>query len=381
MNNILEMPDDFIRSMLFLDMGDTVKVALRTSVPCYAFADLGGERYREDGNDVEPFHFKDHIFLFPKELLSRVPTFTVTFRPGLKNSVFKKIGDIIFSDFTYQPELLRSYEEELSSMDRGLSLKSKECGEVSPGCSYAIEHYETATGEPVVVNSLVYDANQFTMLCGTPQGTLDYRNQKDTVMNTVKFEREQGKDILAAFNADFFDMHGDCAPSGLCIKDGVIVANPHSERYFFAVKNDGTHIIDTLAGNPRLVYEIDQAVCGLNLLLENGKVKDVSTGEEFGTTPHPRTVVGLTEDGRVVILVIDGRRPWHSNGATLYECAMLLKDHGAVRGVNLDGGGSSTFIVKNTDGEPEMLNQPADLHRPYENLIRDVFDSILIIKK
>ena len=119
----------------------------------------------------------------------------------------------------------------------------------------------------------------------------------------------------------------------------------------------------------------------VNLLLDDGKVKDVSAGEEFGTTPHPRTVVGLTEDGRVVILVIDGRRPWHSNGATLYECAILLKEHGAVRGVNLDGGGSSTFIVKNTDGEPEMLNQPADLHRPYENLIRDVFDCILIVKK
>ncbi len=381
MKNILMMPKDFIRSVTFLDLGNTVKAAIRTTEKCYAFADLNGERYREDGNDLEPFHFKDHIFLFPKDILSHVPTFTVTFRFRIKNSVFKESGDVIFADFTYQPDQLHSYEKELSSMDRGLSLKKKECGEVSPGCSYAVEHYETAKNEPVVVHSFVYDATQYTMLCGTPQGTFDYRNQKETVMSTAKFEVEQGRDILAAFNADFFDMYGDCAPSGLCVKDGVIVANPHSERYFFAVTKSGNHVIDTLAGKPRLIGKIAQAVCGLNLLLEDGKVKDVAAGELFGSTPHPRTVVGLTEDDRVVILVIDGRRPWHSNGATLYECALLLKEHGAVRGVNLDGGGSSTFIVKNGDGELEMLNQPADLNRPFEDLIRDVFDSILIVKK
>ena len=128
-------------------------------------------------------------------------------------------------------------------------------------------------------------------------------------MDTVKYETARGRDVLAAFNADFFDMFGDCAPSGLCVKDGVIVANPQSDRYFFAVKKDGTHIIDTLAGKPRLLSELDQAVCGLNLLLDQGEVCDVSAGEYFGTRTHPRTVVGLTDDGRVVILVIDGRRP------------------------------------------------------------------------
>lgn len=190
-------------------------------------------------------------------------------------------------------------------------------------------------------------------------------------MDTVNYEVSQGRDILAAFNADFFDMFGDCAPSGLCVKDGVVVANPQSDRYFFAVKKDGTHIIDTLAGNPRLLGELDQALCGLNLLLDDGKIIDVSVGELFGSGTHPRTVVGLTEDDRVIILVIDGRRPWHSNGATLCESAMLLKEHGAVRGVNLDGG-SGTFIVKTGEGY-EMLNQPADLHRPFDDLVRDVF--------
>jgi len=379
--SIVSCPNDFIDSVLYVDFGDRIKAAIRTSVKCYAFADLSGVRFCEEGNLAEPFHFKDHIFFFPKETLMRTRDFTVTFRFRAENEVFQKSGDVIFRDFSFDPDALSSYEEEFAKMDRGLVCKKRETGVVAKGAEYAIEHYETRAGEPVVVHAFLYDSKTFTMLCGTPQGTFDYRGQKETVMDTVNFEVSRGRDILAAFNADFFDMFGDCAPSGLCVKDGVVVANPQSDRYFFGVKKDGEHIIDTLAGKPRLLQELDQVVCGLNLLLEDGKVCDVAVGELFGMRTHPRTVVGLTEDARVIILVIDGRRPWHSNGATLRECAMLLKEHGAVRGVNLDGGGSSTFIIKKEDGTREMLNHPADLHRPFDDLVRDVFNSILIVKK
>ena len=380
MKSILTCPEGFVPSVLYVDFGDHVKVAVRTDAKCYAFADLGGVRIREEGNLAEPFHFKDHIFLFPKELLLSLRTFTVTFRFREENDVFHHHGDVIFKEIPFDPEELVSYESEFSKMNRGLVCKKREEGAVYDGASFAVEHYETPAGEPVVVHAFTYDTKAFTMLCGTPQGTYDYRNQKETVMDTVEYEVSRGKDILAAFNADFFDMFGDCAPSGLCVKDGTVVANPQSERYFFGVKKDGTHIIDTLCGKPRLLEELDQAVCGLNLLLENGEIRDVSVGEYFGSRTHPRTVVGLTEDDRVVILVIDGRRPWHSNGATLHECALLLKEHGAVHGVNLDGGGSSTFIVKKGETR-EMLNHPADLHRPFDDLIRDVFNCILIVKK
>lgn len=380
MKSIIDCPDTFVPSVLYVDFGERIKVAVRTEEKCYAFADLGGKRIPEEGNLAEPFHFKDHIFYFPKDVLFEKREFTVTFRYRAENAVFHEAGDVIMRDFKFDPEELVSYEEEFEKMDRHLVCKSRELGEVTEGLAYAIEHYRTAKGEPVVVHTLIFDTKEFTMLCGTPGGTYDYRDQKETVMDTVKFELSRGRDILAAVNADFFDMFGDCAPSGLCVKDGVVVANPQSDRYFYGVKKDGTHVIESLAGQPHLLKELDQAVCGLNLLLENGEVCDVSVGEFFGSRTHPRTVVGLTEDGRVIIHVIDGRRPWHSNGATLRECALLLKEHGAVRGVNLDGGGSSTFIVKKEDGH-EMLNHPADLHRPFDDLVRDVFNSILIVKK
>ncbi|MBQ3076094.1 MAG: hypothetical protein IJC26_08490, partial [Clostridia bacterium] len=275
MKSILTCPEDLVPSVLYVDFGDRIKAAVRTNVKCYAFADLGGKRFCEEGNLAEPFHFKDHIFYFPKELLSDQRKFTVTFRFREENDLFHQSGDVIFKEISYDPSALCSYEEEFAKMDRGLTCKEREEGKLCPGAEFAIEHYETRDGEPVVVHSFLYDAKKFTMLCGTPGGTYDFRDQKETVMDTVNYETAAGREILAAFNADFFDMFGDCAPSGLCVKDGVIVANPQSERYFFGVKKDGTHIIDTLAGQPRLLAELDQAVCGLNLLLDEGKICDV----------------------------------------------------------------------------------------------------------
>ena len=84
MKSILTCPEGFVPSVLYVDFGDHVKVAVRTDAKCYAFADLGGVRIREEGNLAEPFHFKDHIFLFPKELLLSLRTFTVTF-PAQEN--------------------------------------------------------------------------------------------------------------------------------------------------------------------------------------------------------------------------------------------------------------------------------------------------------
>ena len=69
-----------------------------------------------------------------------------------------------------------------------------------------------------------------------------------------------------------------------------------------------------------------------------------------------------------------------SCGASLREMAQICADVGMVNAINLDGGGSSTFIVKKEE-ELTMLNRPADLMRPDEPLIREIFNSILVVKK
>jgi exopolysaccharide biosynthesis protein len=96
-------------------------------------------------------------------------------------------------------------------------------------------------------------------------------------------------------------------------------------------------------------WKMETAVGGGPVLVQDGKVA-ISNNEElkFGGKGifdrHPRTAMGYTEDGKLIILVIEGRNP-KAQGATLTEEAQILKDLGCVEALNLDGGGSSCLLV------------------------------------
>jgi Phosphodiester glycosidase len=93
------------------------------------------------------------------------------------------------------------------------------------------------------------------------------------------------------------------------------------------------------------------AVGGFPMLLENGRLVACTT--DCGV--QPRTGVGVTADGRILLVVVDGRQPRWSVGPTAVEFARILRDLGAVTALNLDGGGSSTMVV-----EGELVNRPSD---------------------
>jgi hypothetical protein len=80
---------------------------------------------------------------------------------------------------------------------------------------------------------------------------------------------------------------------------------------------------------------------------------------------HPRTAIGVNRNGRYVYLVVvDGRQPFYSQGATFQELAELLKDLGAHFAMALDGGGSSTLVMAGENGEAVVLNSPIDSYIP-----------------
>jgi hypothetical protein len=78
---------------------------------------------------------------------------------------------------------------------------------------------------------------------------------------------------------------------------------------------------------------------------------------------QPRTAVGATANGTILMVVVDGRRAGYSVGLTLVQLAKFMKREGAVRAVNLDGGGSSEMWVKGN-----IVNRPSDgAERPVTN--------------
>jgi len=66
----------------------------------------------------------------------------------------------------------------------------------------------------------------------------------------------------------------------------------------------------------------------------------------------------------LTIVIVDGRQPGYSQGATLLELAGILLEFNVHNGMNLDGGGSSTLVVMDSEGKSKVLNSPVDNHIP-----------------
>lgn len=105
--------------------------------------------------------------------------------------------------------------------------------------------------------------------------------------------------------------------------------------------------------------DVTDAIGGGPTLLEHGHVHVMARQQHFRSDVAygraPRTAIGLTEDGKYLLVTIDGRQPGYSMGATLTELAWTMKDLGAVDALNLDGGGSTTMWLKG-----HTLNRPSD---------------------
>jgi len=79
----------------------------------------------------------------------------------------------------------------------------------------------------------------------------------------------------------------------------------------------------------------------------------------------PRTALGFNKNGRwMYLVVVDGRQPFYSAGATFDEMADILIAHGAYFGMSLDGGGSSTMVIQGKNDQPLILNSPIDQYVP-----------------
>lgn len=108
------------------------------------------------------------------------------------------------------------------------------------------------------------------------------------------------------------------------------------------------------------VYEgVEHVLAGGPRLLESGSPKITAEAERFqpdvARGRAPRTAVGVTPAGELLLVTVDGRDAKHSIGLTLPELASLMQELGAHDALNLDGGGSTTAFL-----EGKTLNRPSD---------------------
>ena len=96
-------------------------------------------------------------------------------------------------------------------------------------------------------------------------------------------------------------------------------------------------------------WHMQTAIGGGPALIHDGNIKITNKEEQMFVggekDKHPRTAMGYTQSGKLIILVIQGRFSGIAEGATLSQEAQILADIGCYEALNLDGGGSSCMLV------------------------------------
>lgn len=180
--------------------------------------------------------------------------------------------------------------------------------------------------------------------------------------------------VQVAINGDFFhpfyerspinfypdagegtDVHGLAISGGETYSSGF--ATGAFETMYISVDNQVTFSAPD--------FEPFYAISGNWLLVENGQFNPPNEMIGDASGPQPRTAVALDASGRtLMLLLIDGRQPNYSEGATFAELADILIEYGAYTALNLDGGGSVTLVIEGENGRPQVLNSPIHTRIP-----------------
>lgn len=186
----------------------------------------------------------------------------------------------------------------------------------------------------------------------SPTSKIAQNRNFDLAINTVFFANER-KDRPEAIKY----AEGDPAASvSIVAFNGKILTAHRGGSPILFDKNNRASIGSLNAVPP----DSKVVVSGNQQIVFRGKPVSIPPGGERA----PRTAIGTANNGKqLIIFVIDGRRPSWSVGMTLTELAQTLADLGCEHAINLDGGGSTTLVVKRmTSSGPEWkpLNTPSD---------------------
>ncbi|XP_041650229.1 N-acetylglucosamine-1-phosphodiester alpha-N-acetylglucosaminidase-like [Cheilinus undulatus] len=182
------------------------------------------------------------------------------------------------------------------------------------------------------------------------------RNHRVTVQETAEVAG-----CMYALNAGFFNTTtdgclGNVVSNGKLVRDSQGVQNAQ-----FGIRKDGSLVFGYLSQGDVLdqANPFVQLVSGVVWLLRNGevyinqsleaecnKLVDQELFRDFVDVLSGRTVVGHDIQGNLILFHVDGQT--NERGMNLWEVAEFLKKNGVINAINLDGGGSSSFVINGT---------------------------------
>ncbi|MFH2010037.1 MAG: phosphodiester glycosidase family protein [bacterium] len=166
---------------------------------------------------------------------------------------------------------------------------------------------------------------------------------------------------VAAMNAGFFVMDGQCGPVGLVKIDGQLLATNGTNRAALGFDTAGVPLMDWVdAGQDWPAAH--HALGGLPMLMQDSVVEVTweleGAGSSFTFSRHPRTAACVDGGGNVRLVTFDGRTD-AGGGIALDDLADWLSGQGCVDAMNFDGGGSTSMWIA---GQPYggVVSYPSD---------------------
>ena len=249
------------------------------------------------------------------------------------------------------------------------SVFSSEYSVLAPGISQKINYAQTADGKQIVyyVATVEVERDDVDILVNykdnkppVPGAHIGLQRVEDQVAALIKNnqDKENFYPIVATNGAGYNISNG--TPSGLVMMQGVEYY-PVKAPGFFAILKDGTAMIGTEKDFNQHKDDIKEGIAAFGaVLVKDGKMS-VTKSANYASSRASRTAIGIKADGSVVMMVLDGRQLPFSAGGAMEEIAQIMLDAGCVEAVNLDGGGSTTYMSKPAGSDKiQVVNRPSD---------------------
>lgn len=233
-------------------------------------------------------------------------------------------------------------EKELLTLDDGITLWNF--------------RVQTTTGQPIALSILAIDLKRENIALHTITPDDGEAYQLQTVREMAIAADGPGHRVVAAINADYFYWTGE--PWGPVVKRGNLIRSEFFDTWhgFFGIDNAGQLHIGSGGNFDAISGQLVEAVGGTERLISRGSRMHHQNSER-----HPRTVVGYNADQVVYLMVVDGRQPGYSIGMQLGELSEIMWAFGVSEALNLDGGGSSTLVLRDGTAQAFKLgNQLVD---------------------
>ena len=146
-------------------------------------------------------------------------------------------------------------------------------------------------------------------------------------------------------------------PYGIIMHEGNVIFNdtkPGERVEIVGFRDNGMLVVGKYTLESLKEMGVREAITFGPTLILNGKPA-ITGNNDGGWGIAPRTAIGQTIDGVVLLLVIDGRTLQSGFGATLRDVQDILLENGAYNAANLDGGSSTTMYYNG-----KVINNPSD---------------------